>query len=207
VAGKEFDGSKSGTWIRPVSARENGELSEEDRRFENGKDPALFDVVEIPMIEPRPHGYQTENHLIDERLYWTNKGRATLDDVRKAVEAIKGPLWDNSSPSSYNGIHDRIADENAAKLKGSLKLVEVTDLVIEVGVEGAAFGRGKRKVRGHFSLDSVQYKLVVTDPVIERRYFDGADGTFKIGPAILCISLGEPYDGFAYKLIAAVITV
>ncbi|HEY1360786.1 MAG TPA: hypothetical protein VGF60_01000, partial [Xanthobacteraceae bacterium] len=38
VAGKEIIGGKIGGWIRPVSGRPTGELSEEDRRFENGLD-------------------------------------------------------------------------------------------------------------------------------------------------------------------------
>lgn len=205
LAGKEFGEGKIGNWIRPVSAREKGELSEEDRRFENGKDPTLLDIVEIPMTEPKPHGYQTENHLIDDQYYWINKGRATLDQARKALDKIEGPLWDNCS-SSYNGLHDRVAEEAASKLRDSLKLIEVKDLVIEVAVEGENFGSGKRKVRGHFSLNGHEYKLVITDPVVERRYFEGENGTFKIGNAVLCISLGEAFGGFAYKLIAAVIT-
>jgi hypothetical protein len=71
VAGKVTDGETIGEWIRPVSARQTGELSEEDRRFQNGTDPGLFDIVRIPMIEPRPNGFQTENHLIDDGYYWT----------------------------------------------------------------------------------------------------------------------------------------
>jgi hypothetical protein len=30
------------------------------------------------------------------------------------------------------------------------------------------------------------------------------DGEYKVGNAILCISLGEPYKGHTYKLIAGV---
>jgi hypothetical protein len=77
--------------------------------------------------------------------------------------------------------------------------------VISIEVEGAAFGNGKRKVRGHFTFDRVKYTLAVTDPVVERKYLAGPDGEFTVGPATLCISLGEPWNGYAYKLIAAVI--
>jgi hypothetical protein len=44
----------------------------------------------------------------------------------------------------------------------------------------------------------------VTDPVVERQYLAGKDDEYKVGHAILCISLGEPYGGYAYKLIAGV---
>ena len=43
VAGKLLDGS--GQWIRPVSAREHEEVSLDERRYDNGEDPVLRDVV------------------------------------------------------------------------------------------------------------------------------------------------------------------
>ena len=80
----------------------------------------------------------------------------------------------------------------------------MTDLKIAVAVEGAEFGNAKRKVRGRFTFNGAQYWLAVTDPAVERKYLAGKDGEFKVGNAILCISLGEPYGGHAYKLIAGV---
>jgi hypothetical protein len=204
VAGKEMVGRGIGGWIRPVSARAAGELSEDDRRFENGQDPGILDVIRVPMIEPRPHGYQSENHLIDERYYWAKEGKATWSDVVAALDPIQGPLWDNYS-SSYYGLHDRVEESTAAKLNSSLLLIRVLDLTIEVEVEGAEFGNAKRKVRGRFSLNGSRYRLSITDPMIERKYLAGTSGEFMVEQAVLCISLGEPYEGYAYKLIAGVI--
>jgi hypothetical protein len=106
-------------------------------------------------------------------------------------------------------LNDRVAVEATAALGSSLKLISVTALTIRVATEGAAFGNGKRKVRGRFSLNGSRYWLTVTDPAIERRYLhlagDNDDATFAVGRAILSISLGEPYMGYAYKLIAGVI--
>lgn len=204
IAGRELVGGKLGNWIRPVSAREHAELSEEDRRFQNGLDPRVLDVIRIPMLEPRPHGFQVENHLIDARYYWTLEGRATWDQVRAAVDGAGRPLWNNLS-SSYSGLHDRVAEASADPADGSLRLIEVSNLEINVAVEGAEFDNGKRKVRGRFTHGGVQHFLSITDPSIERKYFAGPDGVYPVGGAILCISLGEPYLGNAYKLIAAVI--
>jgi len=203
LAGKEVAGGAYGAWIRPISARPTGELSEVDRRYENGQDPKLLDLISVPLEAPQPHGYQSENHLINDKLYWTKVGTATTADLRKALDEAKAPLWDDTS-SSYNGDCDRVAEATAVQLGTSLKLIEVSDLSIEVCVEGAEFGNAKRKIRGHFSLGNTKYKLSITDPVIERKYFAGENGTFAIGKAILCISLSEPYQGYAYKLIAAV---
>src|ERR1700744_6789351 len=57
VAGKELVGTGFGGWIRPVSLRPAGELSEADRQFQDGTDPKLLDVVEIPMSRHLPHGF------------------------------------------------------------------------------------------------------------------------------------------------------
>lgn len=203
VAGKEIGGDNIGPWIRPISGRPTGELSEEDRRFEKGQDPKLLDVIRIPMIEARPHSFQTENHLIDDGYYWTKEREASWDELEAALDPKGGPLWDNSS-SSYNGLRDRVEEAAANQLGNSLRLIEVSDLKILVAVEGAEFGNAKRKVRGHFTFNGAQYWLSLTDPVVERQYLAGKDGEFKVGHAILCISLGEPYSGYAYKLIAGV---
>jgi len=203
VAGKEVGGGGPGAWVRPISGRPTGELSEEDRRYENGQDPKLLDIVRIPMVEPKPHGFQTENHLIDDGYYWAKQRQATWEELQAALDKVPGALWDNSS-SSYNGLHDRVEEAAANQLGSSLRLIEVKDLKIVVAVEGAEFGNGKRKVRGHFTLNGAQYWLSVTDPVVERQYLAGEDGEFEVGHAILCVSLGEPYQGYAYKLIAGV---
>jgi hypothetical protein len=50
------------------------------------------------------------------------------------------------------------------------------------------------------------YNFVVTDPWIEAKYFAGPDGRFQIAVSRLCISLSEMFNGFAYKLVATVIT-
>jgi hypothetical protein len=203
VAGKEVGGGGPGAWVRPISGRQTGELSEEDRRYENGQDPKLLDIIRIPMVEPKPHGFQTENHLIDDGYYWTKERQATWGELKAALDKVSGALWDNSS-SSYNGLHDRVEEAAANQLGSSLRLIEVKDLKIVVAIEGAEFGNGKRRVRGHFTLNGAEYWLSVTDPVVERQYLAGKDGEYKVGDAILCISLGEPYGGYAYKLIAGV---
>jgi len=204
IAGREFTDEQIGDWVRPVSARENAELSEEERRFENGRDPRVLDIIQIPMIEPKPHSFQIENHLIDAGYYWSLKGIATWQQALTAVDRTEGPLWSNNS-RSYNGLNDRVAEYETSLTDGSLRLIEVQNLEIEVALEGEDFGNGKRKVRGKFSFSGINYCLAITDPPIERKFLQGQNGVFPIGHALLCISLGEPYHGYAYKLIAAVI--
>jgi hypothetical protein len=142
IAGKVVLPDGFGDWIRPVSARITGELSEEERRFKSGGDPSVLDVVRVKMIEPRPQSYQVENHLIDEKYYWSLERKGEWADVLKCVDKTKGNLWTNNS-SSYYGTNDRVSEATAAGLQGSLKLVKVDDLKIQVAVEGAEFNRGR----------------------------------------------------------------
>ena len=50
IAGKELVNSGYGSWIRPVSHRPTEEISEEERRFENGDDPQILDRISIQLI-------------------------------------------------------------------------------------------------------------------------------------------------------------
>lgn len=200
VAGKE----KSGFWVRPVSSRPGGELSEHDRWFDNGVDPQVGDIIHVPMLRTQSHAYQTENHVIDDENYWRFHRKATWPEVMALVDKVTGELWGNDS-SSYYGLKDRLDLNVAAGLGESLKLIHVNDLVIIVRLEGGSLYPAKRKVRGHFTLNKHEYRLSITDPLIERAYFKGQDGEFDVGEATLCISLGEPYQGHTYKLIAGMI--
>lgn len=46
----------------------------------------------------------------------------------------------------------------------------------------------------------------MTDPVIERRYLGFANGYYQIDNAFICVSLAKPWKGFAYKVVASIIT-
>jgi hypothetical protein len=88
----------------------------------------------------------------------------------------------------------------------SLLLIHPNTFRISVAREGGMYSPAKRKVRGYFSLANIHYKLSVTDPFIEHAYLRGPDGEFRVSDAVLCVSLGEIFNGYGYKLIATVIT-
>jgi hypothetical protein len=188
-----------------VSARDHEEISEEDRRYENGDRADLLDVVRVPMLEPRPHTYQTENHLIDEQCYWSKEGRADWALLTSSLDNHLTTLWQNGY-SSYSGINDRVPLALANAENASLAFIAVDQVSVLASAEGIDFGDMKRKVRARWVWRGNQYAVRVTDPEIERLALSNLAKACELGSAYICVSLGEPYNDFAYKLAAAIIT-
>lgn len=203
VAGKQLQNGGPGPWIRPVSDRPTEEVSEEERRYQDGSDPKILDIIDVPLIAARPKGYQQENWLLDPQSYWVKRGRAGWEDLA-ALRDLAGPLWLNGF-SSYNGVNDRIPLTQAMELTSSLKLIHVNNLSIKVFAPGEAFGNTKRRVQANFSFDRTDYALWVTDPIVERQYLAQPDADYPLRDVYLTISIGEPYQDYCYKLVATVI--
>ncbi|MFZ6745846.1 dual OB domain-containing protein [Undibacterium sp. JH2W] len=64
----------------------------------------------------------------------------------------------------------------------------------------------RRRVRGEFSVLGIRHLVSVTDPEIEEYYLAQHNGDYIVGEAVLCISLVEPWNGYAFRVIASVIT-
>jgi hypothetical protein len=204
VAGKEVLVDGYGKWIRPVSARPSAEISEEERRYENGVLPRVLDIITIPVIGATPQLYQSENYVIDAEYYWVKKGELSWTDVKQLVDK-PAPIWTNND-STYYGLNDRVKVDFAAKLNSSLMLIDPEDLTIKVVTEGAEFGNARRRVRADFKHVGMHYSLIVTDPVAERALLAKENAEYKPKDTYLCISLGEAHtDGSCYKLVATVI--
>lgn len=203
LAGCEIGQGRPSIWIRPVSDREHEEVSEYERQYENGSDPVVMDIIDVPLKEPRPKGYQQENWLIDPDLYWVKVGTLSWDDL-EAYAVTDGTLWVNGH-HTFHGVNDVIPVDVAATVQSSLTLIHVRRLDLHVFKPGEAFGNPKRRVQGQFEFAGNRYSLWVTDPNIEREYLARQDGHYSLGESYLTISLGEPFEGNCYKLIAAVI--
>lgn len=201
VAGIVDDGS--GDWIRPVSNRPNCEVSERERQYKDGSDPHVLDVVCVPLLHPQSHSFQRENWLLDPGYYWRKVGLAEWGKLL-TLEQRPETLWINEY-ATYHGLNDRVPIEQAETLTDSLKFIHVGGVILQVHVPGAAFGDLKRVVRARFRHAGCEYILRVTDPEYERAYLAMPDGRYELGEAFLTVSLGEPYSGYAYKLVAAIV--
>ena len=204
IAGREWLEGHPGRWIRPVSAREHQEVSEYERQYEDGSDPRVLDVIDVPVIEPCPENYQSENWLLDPEYYWEKVGRLSWFDLPLLADR-ESPLWIDGY-GTYHGQNDKIPLELAGSVGDSLRLIHVDGLQLSVFKPGEAFGNMKRRVQGRFMHVGRRYALWVTDPVYERQYLAKLDGDYQIGESFLTISLGEEYEGAFHKLVAAIFT-
>jgi hypothetical protein len=203
VAGIELVDHTGAGWVRPVSDRPGGEVAESEREYQDGSDPRILDVVSIPLTQPSPHGFQSENWLLDPQYYWEKVGRATWTQVVD-LEERPSALWINGS-STYHGINDRVPEVDADALTTSLTLIRVEEVTLQVHAPGESFGNPRRVVAARFTYAGAEYALRVTDPTYERTYKAQPDGYYRLGEAFLTVSLGETWDGYAYKLVAAII--
>lgn len=201
VAGKERLPNGSFAWVRPVSSRPNEELTEAERRYSDGSEPKLLDVIDIPLRRAAPRSSQKENWLLDAGRRWALHRRAEWRHLAALVDD-PATLWANES-SSFGGMNDRVAATVAEDLPCSLYLLRLDDLALHVSSR-AGDGSFRWRLQASFTHRDVGYRLSVTDPEIEAACLMRADGTYQIGRAYATVSLGEPFrDGFCYKLVAA----
>jgi len=206
VAGKEYKGARKGQWIRPVSSRPEQEVSEEERRYESGKKAQLLDIVTIPLEHHSPNGHQVENHVLADDYYWTKQGAATWNEICAVADPYDAVFWVDAE-NTHHGLNDKVPDDVAANIESSLKLIILPNLELVVRVEEGFQGRpGRRRVRARFDLEGKQYLLSVTDPEPEERFLLQGIGTYKLENVALCISLAGVWNGYAFRLVASVIT-
>lgn len=223
VAGKEIlpDGQFGG-WIRPVSARDTEEVSECERRYADGGDPRLLDVIDVPVLGARPTKHQRENWLLDSKRSWKFVRRVHPNELAGLMD-MSAPLWVDGYSSS-EGRNDRVPEyvasgrqfsfrlggrrvpeRAASSLSDSLRLIWTDNLELTVTAPGQSRGDFRRFVRGRFEYCGTDYLIRVTDPVIEGRYIEMPVGEYPIGGRFVTVSLAETaFYRYYYKLIAAI---
>jgi len=202
IAGKEWSDGKIGPWVRPVSRSANGELAAEDIRMNNNELPRLMDIIEVETHGPARHAYQKENCFSAEKQTWILQWKlpdAALDTLLDNPDS----LWLEGF-SRTSGLNDRVPEEIAVKNDTpSLYLIRPDDFTIPVSDD--LYGR--KKVSARFTYRLTTYLLSVTDMMIEREYLMKPQDEYLLDQKniYLTISLGEPFNGFCYKRVAAVI--
>jgi hypothetical protein len=201
-AGKEIIGQGYGQWVRPVSERNTRELKDRECSLSNGQIPALLDVVEISFEKPVPEKHQKENHLHSKGTTWRLLGNCNWGQLEQAIDKPDGPLWHNGFSSS-NGINDRVPENFTAQLQNSLYLIQPDNFSLMLRSEINNFGSPRPRIRAIFRYNNEPYNIAVTDPQLCQST-EGKE--LSLPNALICISLGEIFGGYAYKLAAGIIT-
>ena len=158
----------------------------------------------MSLVGPCPQRHQKENYCFDGKRPWVKTGVLSWTELPHLIDDTE-TLWANDDSSAY-GQNDRVVADSAMTFGYSLLLVRPREVTVAVGNEVDKLGRSRRRVRACFEHGSHIYKLVITDPDTEAAFQAKPDGEYRLIEAYLCVSLGERYDGWCYKLVASAIT-
>lgn len=184
VAGKCI---RSGRWYRPVSTLDGTELSDNQVQIQNKY--GTYSVKPLQKIEMRffshaPLLHQPDNYLIDNNI-WQQRYRINLEELNHYFDEPEN-IWGEGNRVSYD-----LICAGQVLIQQSLYLVQVESLNLYYTQE--------RKRRASFIYNQIAYDFAVTDPNFDKIIEENLSLR-----SILCISLGEVYNRFCYKLIATI---
>lgn len=183
VAGKTMEGK----WIRVVANHDGKELTNAQAVATNpyGTYPVKpLQRVILKFISHAPLINQPENYIVDNNFLWKqnyNINKSTL---------IKSFL---DTPSDILGTGDRIGfnkiESQSIIINNSLFLVKINKVIPYINQFE------KRRLK--FEYNTINYDFPVTTRSFKNLIMDE-----ELEELIVCISLGENYDGFCYKIVA-----
>lgn len=184
VAGKCV---QTGQWIRPVSNLQGGELSNKQTQIKNPFGTFGVKVLhkaKIGLAQHAPLIHQPDNYLIDGTVWVQNYtfNAANLNTLLDTPNDLWGPSHRLDYAQIVAGLHN---------ISQSLYLVKVDDLNLYYGVGG------NRRVS--FTYGGINYDLPSTDP-----QFGNIVSKNLPTSGILCVSLGEQFQGYCYKIVATI---
>lgn len=197
--------TRAGTWVRPVSVGSHGLFKAECGV--DGRWPEVLDVVRFGYSKRTEDPAQPENFLID-GSEWELRKRL---DPAEAAGSLRRFLTAGSKLLGNRG--KAVKDEVAAEgVETSLALIAPRS-GIELILSPPEDGQGKPRPRVVFDLGRTRYDLPVTDIPVEEAIREAGVGVYDpedlgfdaTGTVLLTISLGEEFEGWHYKLAAAVL--
>lgn len=202
IAGKEIlpDGS-IGEWIRPIHPETNS-IPESDCIFNIG------DIVSVNISNKHPHNTQPENYLLAKNADWNIEGKLDKSKFNLLLDDTNS-IWGvgESCCSSY-GVNDKVEENLAISHNNSLLFLFLPKAIVWKRDQSTEI-RNSVKLRLNFIFKNNKYSLVITDPTFSKKFWDrlsiGQHET--IYNTFITISLGEPFHGYCYKLIAGHINV
>ncbi len=191
----------TGRWVRPVTATADGSVPRAVRLVA-GTEPAVLDVLEIPLSASGPDfGFESENRLIL-RGRWRRVGRVQPGEVRKYLPSERHILH---TATPYVTVPFMRA--LPAHRRATLQLVETATFSVRAGQRRAW---GNPVWKGSLTTRAGQRLTAnITDPVFVRKLETGYQPGAR---CLVTVSIGMPWrppdwegDEPCWKLIAAVI--
>jgi len=202
VAGKTWSRAGRGEWVRPVSQDRSRALKPSLLAYQNGIQPALLDIVDVPLEAALPEGHQHENMLTSEAFFWSRSGRLRWGNIGLWLDT-PAQLWSLHS-QSWGMLNNRVAHGGVA-IDSSLQLVAVPRLLLKLMHSPHQNDPRRHVVVGEFDYHGASYRLHVTDPLMEAQCRARPERCMEILQPVLCVSLGECFRQHCYKLIAGVL--
>lgn len=183
VAGKNGDRE----WIRITKNGHNAIPVREARNYGIGQ---VVDVNGLRNTPSADFNYHTENYVYTGATVIGTLDRTLIADFL-------------DEPDSIYGIGNKVSAVEAQQLDYSLLFVRVQNLRIYL----KDMGQYGIKLRGQFEYNGTLYTdISVTDSAIEQRLSNvNYPYAENYQEAFITVSLGELFNGYAYKLIAGVI--
>jgi hypothetical protein len=215
LAGKElvWEGKawKVGGWIRPVSTAQGSEVPIAQMVDSLGREPALLEIIEVPLASAVPLPDQPENWLIDSGQKWR---RVDSMDFSQAGTLVDRPRQVWGEGRGWR----RVAAGYVQKMPkpASLYLIKPEEIVsVEVWSEPNRYEPPpavKRHRVAKLRYGGIVHDFDIDDPVFSDRYYPRFPGvnagrkqiTLRAPTeTLVCVSLTLPYRGNHYKIAAA----
>ncbi len=194
-------------WVRLVGRKIPGCLTVQETCYPDGKQAALLDVFEVELGEPCGSNCHPEDVFVTGKTWRFLRRCDEPRDTKFFNEYV------DKEPVVLGGYSDRVAVQRLEQkpISNSLGLIDPEDLWWWVRE-----GSGKRRNRAVFRLGQasrIRYDLAVTDPKWLEQLNLLPAGIYphalimggKPARTVLTASLSEPFEGFHYKLVAAVV--
>ncbi len=199
------DGS-FGDWVRPIILSNKNALSVSNTKNQNEVEIKVLDIVSFSH-NGLAHNidFQKENLVVKpqsrfEGIFF-HSGKMQQGSLNSVIlDKVPWPV-SPTEDSSYGMRNNRISEQHLGSVSNSLCLIKK-----ELKIYSVSGYQGKKRLVGAFSDGYDKYVLPITCPIMENQLkLEVKDPPVVFPKAIMCLSLGEIFQGFSYKLIASVI--
>ncbi len=213
VAGKEIFASQGGwtpgLWVRPIDPAYEGAITLESIRCEDGRSPAMLDIVDVPILKYAGDSHHPEDWIADTSRPWRRHGVFPFSKLDMLLDSPPH-LW-----SMRTDPHKVIEGHVARMLRPASLYFIKPDQDVHVTISKETGRDQQAKLRRVLRLrhQGTDHEFAITDPLFEDHYFGGrrvfSERPLELdlpqtGRLFLCLSLTPPFHGAHYKIAATV---